>query len=224
MLLYYITDRRSFAGDELQQRRALLDRIGQAAAAGVDFIQLREKDLPASELEPLARAAVAAVRDNSSSTRILINTHTEIALACGADGVHLTSGSLAASEIRALWTRVADRAPIIGVSAHNIDDVRYAEAHGADFAVLAPIFEKPGTDLPGLGLECLAEACRGAHPPINTESAPKSQFSVLALGGVRLKNAAGCLRAGAAGLAGIRLFQAGDVRETVCLLRDIQPN
>ena len=102
-----------------------------------------------------------------------------------------------------------------------MDDVRYAEAHGADFAVLAPIFEKPNTDLPGLGLELLRIACRRAVAPDNTEAAPESSFPVLALGGVKLDNAFACIRAGASGVAGIRLFQEGDVHPTVRTLRQI---
>ena len=198
MLLYYITDRRAFGGEEAENCGALLDRLRTAAAAGVDYIQLREKDLSARALESLAKKAVAAVRAASSTTRILINQRADIALASGADGVHLPGGSLPPSEIRALWMRACDRVPTIGVSSHCVEDVRYAESHGADFVVLAPIFEKPGTDLPGLGLDMLALACGGAKPPDNTESAPQSGFPVLALGGVNLANAGPCLNAGAA--------------------------
>ena len=223
MLLYYITDRRAFAGDEVHQRRTLLERVAEAAAAGVDYIQLREKDLSTRELERLANEAVAAVRANSSLTHLLINGRVDVALACGADGVHLPGNSLPASEVRSLWMQVSDRSPVIGVSAHSVDEVRYAEAHGADFAVLAPIFEKPSTQLPGLGLELLAVACHGAPPPDNTEAAPQSSFPVLALGGVKLDNTVACIRAGASGVAGIRLFQEGCVADTVRALRRIDP-
>lgn len=223
MLLYYITDRRAFPGIPLEQRQALLSRVAEAAAAGVDYIQLREKDLSARELEALAREVVAAVRSNSATTRVLINQRSDIALATVADGVHLPGNDLPASEVRAAWMEVCDHAPLIAVSAHSPEDVRYAEAHGADFAVLAPIVEKPGTELPGLGFEALSRACGAAKPPEHTESAPqKSRFPVLALGGVTLQNAAACLRSGAAGIAGIRLFQQGDVRETVQRLRELK--
>jgi len=219
MLLCYITDRHSFPGGEKQQRRQLLLRIAAAASAGVDYIQLREKDLAIAELELLTRNAVAAVRSNSACTRLLINGRTDVALACDADGVHLPANELTASEVRAIWMRVAARPPIIGVSAHSIDQVRYAEAHGADFALLAPIFEKPNTDIRGLGPALLSVACRGAQPPDNTESAPTGSFPVLALGGVDLSNALACLRAGASGVAGIRLFQEGEIRDRVRALR-----
>jgi len=222
MLQYYITDRRAFPGNATQQRNALLARVAEAAVAGVDCIQLREKDLFSRELEMLAKAVIAAVRSSSDATCLLINQRTDIALACGADGVHLPGNDLPASEVRALWMKVCDRAPVIAVSAHSVEDVRSAEAHGADFAVLAPIFEKPGTDLPGLGCQILRLACGCAPAPANTESAPQSRFPVLALGGVNLQNATECIRAGAAGVAGIRLFQQGSVQETVRRLRALE--
>jgi thiamine-phosphate pyrophosphorylase len=221
VLLYYITDRRAFAGDESHRRSTLLARVAEAAAAGVDYVQLREKDLCTRELESLTREAASAVRANSSTTRMLINQRADVALACGADGVHLPGNSLPASEVRTLWMRVTDRAPIIGVSAHSVDDVHYAEAHGAEFAVLAPVFEKPGTELPRLGLDLLSIACRGPRTPDNTESVPATSFPVLALGGVNLGNALACIRAGASGVAGIRLFQEGDVGTTVRALRQV---
>lgn len=221
MILYYITDRRAFNGYEGQQQRALLDRVAAAATAGVDYIQLREKDMSSAALELLAKGVLARIRAAGSATKLLINEYADVALAAGADGVHLPGGSLPASEVRALWMRSSSRPPIIGVSAHKVSDVRYAEAHGADFAVLAPVFEKPNTDIPGLGLETLAVACRGAQRPENTESAPESHFPVLALGGVTLGNAAACLKAGAAGIAGIRLFQEGDIADTVRRLRGL---
>jgi len=221
MLLCYITDRHAFPGDENQQRRALLERVAEAARAGLDYIQLREKDLTTRELELLAKDVVGVVRSSSQATRILINERTDVALACGADGVHLPGKSLPASEVRSVWMRSAGRAPAIGVSAHSVDEIRYAEAQGADFALLAPIFEKPNTELRGLGLDLLSIACHGVPVAANTEAAPRSSFPVLALGGVNLSNAAACIRAGASGLAAIRLFQEGELVETVHTLRRI---
>ena len=221
MLLYYITDRRGFEGTEAEQRSAVLRRIAEAAQAGVDLIQLREKDLSPRELEWLAREAVRAMHDNSQTARLLINGRADVALAWGADGVHLPSGELPASEVRALWAKCNSRAPTVGVSAHSVEEVRYAEAHGADFAVLAPVFEKVQTGGAGIGLEVLRIACRGPQPPDNTEAARQSRFAVLALGGVNLANAASCVANGAAGIAGIRLFQVGDLRATVGRLREI---
>jgi thiamine-phosphate pyrophosphorylase len=222
MLLYYITDRRGFPGNEAEQRSALLRRIAEAARAGVDYIQLREKDLPPRELEHLGREAMSAVRENSAGTKLLINGRTDIAIACAADGVHLPDGDLPASEIRALWMKCGDRDPVIGVSAHTVDQVRYAEAHGANFAVLAPIFEKVQTNAGGVGLSVLRAASLPMAPPGNVEAPYAGGFPVLALGGVNLENATACLQSGSAGIAGIRLFQLGDVAETARRLREME--
>jgi thiamine-phosphate pyrophosphorylase len=209
MLLYYITDRKGFNGTEAERRAALLKRIGEAARAGVDYIQLREKDLRIVDLELLARKALHVVRGNSATTKLLLNTHTKIALAIAADGVHLPAGSPPASAIRTAWLHHSKQAPLIGVSAHGVTGIQLAESDGADFAVLAPIFEKAATSVEGIGLEALRKACG------------ESRLPVLALGGVNLTNARACLDAGAAGIAGIRLFQQGDVGVTVKRLRQL---
>jgi len=222
MLLYYITDRRSFSGSEAERRIAVVRRISQAAQAGVDYIQLREKDLSPRELERLAHDAVRAVRDNSTKTRLLINGRSDVALACDADGVHLPSGDLPASEVRALWLKCSHRPPLIGVSAHSTEDVRHAEAHGADFAVLAPIFEKLHTAVPTIGLQALREACSPSAAAGSVEASCPTAFAVLALGGVNLENAGSCLAAGASGIAGIRLFQTATVSDTVRRLRELE--
>jgi thiamine-phosphate pyrophosphorylase len=218
--LYYITHRYLFPGDAVAQERQLLAKIGECAAAGVDLIQLREKDLSTRALEELAGKAVAAL--GNSATRLLINSRTDVALACGADGVHLPANDLPASEVRAVITRSALTrttlaragvgAPVIGVSAHSLADVASAEAHGADFAVFAPVFEKGGA-VNSEGLEQLRRIChRGesAQPPL----------PVLALGGITLENARQCVEAGAAGIAAIRLFQQNDVHAVVKKLRE----
>lgn len=219
MLLYYITDRRSLAGTEAQQPHKLLAKIGEAARAGVDYIQLREKDLSAHDLERLAREAVRMVRENSVVTRLLINGRADIALASGADGVHLPGDELAASEVRVLWVQASDRTPVIAVSAHTVEEVRAAETEGANFAVLAPIFEKANTNVHGIGVDVLRAACAESTP---LDNPAQRCFAVFALGGVTLANAADCLTAGAAGIAGIRLFQRGDIAETVRRLRELE--
>jgi thiamine-phosphate pyrophosphorylase len=199
----------------------LLRRIADAARAGVDYIQLREKDLTPRELERLARETVRAVRDHCKATKLLINARTDVALAADADGVHLPDGELPASEVRSLWRKSCARAPLIGVSAHSLTAVRYAEAQGADFAVLAPIFEKPGTPVKAIGVAALRGACAALAPPGEVEAPYLGGFRVLALGGVNLNNAQECVRAGAAGVAGIRLFQSGELAETVKRLRGL---
>ncbi len=213
MLLYYITHRRSFSGDERAQRQALLRRIGEAADAGVDYIQLREKDLPARELEQLACEAVQVVRQNSATTRVLINSRADVALACGADGVHLASGEIEPAEVRALWKRAHGGTPLIGVSVHILEELSAAASSGADFAVLAPIFEKAETGAAGIGLDVLRAGCY-------QHSA--GRLAILALGGVTLDNAEACMDAGASGVAGIRLFQQGHVAATVKRLRALE--
>ena len=207
MLLYYITDRKGFPGSESERRTSLLRRIADAARAGVDYIQLREKDLAPDELRHLARAAVTAIRAISATTNLLINSSVDIAIAAGADGVHLPAGSPLPSKIRAAWFQSGVGEPLIGVSAHSVEDVLQAQTQGANFAVLAPIFEKVATGTKGIGLDVLREACLRSHA------------AVFALGGVSLSNAPACLDVGATGLAGIRLFQQGDVAETVRQLR-----
>jgi thiamine-phosphate pyrophosphorylase len=221
MLLYYITDRRGFPGAEAEQRAQLLRRLADAAQAGVDYIQLREKDLSARELERLAQEAVRVVRDSSSQTKVLINSRADVALACAADGVHLPAGELAASQVRALWMRCRAGAPLLGVSAHSSDEVGHAKAQGASFAVLAPIFEKTQSNQSGIGLEALRQACAAVRPPENMELAPQERFCVLALGGVTVSNALACIQAGADGIAGIRVFQQGDIFDTVRQLREL---
>lgn len=222
VLLYYITDRRQFPGSPAEQRRALLAKIAEAARAGVDYIQLREKDLTVRELEVLAGEAVAALarlksEDRSLKTKLLINSRTDVALATGADGVHLPAGDLRPSEVRALAKAMAGNF-VVGVSCHTAAEVAAAHAHGADFAVFGPVFEKDGP-VEG-GLDRLREACRTIAPVAHTEAAYPTVMPVLALGGITLANAADCLRAGAAGLAGIRLFQdAGDLTQLVRELR-----
>jgi len=220
MLLYYITDRRQFPGSAAEQRAALLRKIAEAARCGVDYIQLREKDLTARELLALAkeaRNAISEVATSGLATRLLINSRLDIALTCGADGVHLRSDDISAAEARAVWMKVASARDaglgthdcLIGCSCHTAGEVRRAQSDGADFVVFAPVFEKGGER--GVGLEALREVCRGLP-----EALP-----VLALGGVTLDNAQACREAGAAGIAGIRLFQDNDVAEVEARLRNI---
>jgi thiamine-phosphate pyrophosphorylase len=221
MLLYYITDRNSLAGTATQQRTRLLLRIGEAARAGLDYIQLREKDLPACDLERLAREAVRVCRENSATTKLLINGSCDIALASAADGVHLPGSQPDASQVRAQWMRSNNRPPVIAVSAHTIQQLRAAADQGANFAVLAPIFEKPHTSAPGIGIDSLRAACAASTPRAHPEPASQ-RLAILALGGVTVSNARACLVAGAAGVAGIRLFQNGDLAETVRRLRALE--
>jgi thiamine-phosphate pyrophosphorylase len=209
-LLYYITDRRQFPGEAGEKESRLLAKITEAGAAGVDFIQLREKDLGGRALEALARKAMAAIPAGSES-RLLINARLDVALASGAHGVHLPAHDLSPSEVRMVWDRASRTTPLVAVSVHSLDEVALAEAHGADFAVYGPVFEKSGSLNPQ-GLEELRRAC---HRP----DRPAAPMPLLALGGVTLGNARQCLEAGASGLAAIRLFQQNAVQGLVEQLR-----
>jgi thiamine-phosphate pyrophosphorylase len=211
LLLYYITDRNSFPGTALEKEQLLLKKIAACAAAGVDLIQLREKDLGGRELESLARKALATL-SGGSPARLLINSRSDVALACGAHGVHLPAGDLLASDVRMVWNRAGRPAPLIGVSVHSLDEAALAEAHGADFAVFGPVFEKSGQPHPQ-GLEHLRQACR--------RSDRAASMPLLALGGVSRDNAEQCLEAGASGVAGIRLFQENEVGPLVERLRRV---
>jgi len=216
LLLCYITDRKQFFGDEATRRRLLLQKIADVARCGVDFIQLREKDLSARELEALAREAVGIVQKNmgaqnrESGTRFLINSRPDIAIAVRADGVHLRSEDLSPSQVRTIWAEsgTGTRARVtVSISCHSAEDVRRAAADGSDFALFGPVFEKQDApQIARVGLGNLRLAC-------------KENIRVLALGGVTVESAQSCLDAGAAGIAGIRLFQENDISKIVESLR-----
>jgi thiamine-phosphate pyrophosphorylase len=207
LLLYYITDRLQFPGNEHDQCERLLDKIAEAARSGVDFIQLRERDLQSRELELLAHEAVHRIRAYGR-TRLLINTRADIALAAGADGVHLRSKDVPAEVVRKIWREAHGSGdPVIAISCHCDAEVVAAEQAGADFVVFGPVFEKKGPpEIRSTGLDALREICNHKVP-------------VLALGGVTTRNAALCARAGAAGIAAIRLFQAGEMLMQIAALR-----
>ncbi len=223
MLTCYITDRTQFPGSEAARQERLLRTIAGACAAGVDYIQLREKDLDTRELEHLAVEALRIARYEGTS-RLLINHRTDIAVAIGADGVHLTGHDVVPPDAREAATALSGGRFIVSVACHSYDEVRRAEASGADFALLAPIFQKPGTPSAALGLNALRDATRPSTAADTAQEKPRSRrgFPVFALGGVDESNMASCAAAGAAGVAGIRLFQqAQDLHNLVQRLRAI---
>ncbi len=163
-----------------------LEVAARCARDGVEMIQIRAKDLSARALADLVRGALASAR----GSRILVNTRTDVALACGAHGVHLPAGSMAPNAIR----RIAPAGFLIGVSCHSVDELRAAEREGADFAVYGPVFPSVTKSLTPIGIDVFQEAARSVRLP------------VYALGGVTAENAPRCMEAGAAGVAGISLF------------------
>jgi thiamine-phosphate pyrophosphorylase len=174
--------------------RRLLALVRAAVEARVALVQLREKDLSARSLYELARAAAQLAR--GGATRVLVNDRADVARAAGCDGVHLTTRSLDAAVVR----RAFGEDFLIGVSAHTTEEACAARDGGADFAVFGPVFDTPSKRAYGapLGLGVLEEAARELSP-----------FPLVALGGVDEANAAAVLRAGVAGVAGIRLFANG---------------
>ncbi len=169
----------------------VLDQISAAVAAGVQLIQLREKRLTARVLFELTARAAEITR--GTSTRLLVNDRADIAAGAGADGVHLTTRSLEAKIVR----RTFGDGFLIGASTHSLAEATNARDDGADFVVFGPIFPTPSKEEYGspLGVSALAEVSCVLRP-----------FPILALGGISNENASGCLRAGASGVAGIRLF------------------
>ncbi len=170
------------------RRYCITDSAEVAARAGrdgVDMIQVRAKQLSGRALAELVKSAVAA-----SGGKVLVNTRTDIALACGAQGVHLPAGSIAPRTIR----RIAPGGFLIGVSCHTLDELNTAEREDADFAVFGPIFASVTKSGSPIGLEALRTAAQAVGLPI------------YALGGVTAENAPLCIQAGAAGIAGISLF------------------
>jgi thiamine-phosphate pyrophosphorylase len=187
----------------------LLEKIEQAARAGVDWIQIREKDLDGRKVFALVEQAKERV--DGSGCRILVNDRLDVALAAGTDGVHLGEQSLPVAEARRFVRgREGPREFSIGASTHSLDAVKEAEASGADYVIFGPIFATPSKLAYGLphGLEQLEAACWVTVP-------------VLAIGGITAENARECEAVGAAGIAAIRLFQeARDIAEVVKALRE----
>ncbi|MHB1958477.1 MAG: thiamine phosphate synthase [Acidobacteriaceae bacterium] len=218
-MLYAITDRRLYAENEADGRARLVKLAGVWAANGVAFIQLREKDLSARDQVELARAMLGAIHTATPrglrTPRLLVNGRVDVALAAGAEGVHLPAGpdALTPEEVRSIFAAARrSRSPAISVACHTVEEGKAARQQSPDCILFAPVFEKviPKNEiasggrrnsdgaqkLPGVGLSLLQQACRAAAP-----------VPVFALGGVTADNAPDSIRAGAAGVAAIRLLQ-----------------
>jgi thiamine-phosphate pyrophosphorylase len=204
-ILCYVTDRGG-----LTKREDLPDHISCAISAGADWIQIREKDMPANELLALARSVVS---ETSKNVRILVNDRLDVALAVGAAGIHLGEQSFPVATVNAARAgAVIPKDFLIGVSCHSLDAARAAERDGADYIFFGPVFATPSKAEFGApqGISRLGEVSRNLKSP------------VLAIGGVNEENAAECFAAGAAGIAAIRMFQdSANVAELVKRLHEL---
>lgn len=188
-LIYLITRGDATAAGFTEKKREILDLIAVAVAAEISLIQIREKNLDARRVFELVAESVKLTR-RTTTTKILVNDRADIALAAGADGIHLTSRSVAADVIR----RAFPEDFIIGVSAHTLADAKTAAKNGADFITFSPVFASPDKGKPQ-GLAKLREVCERLKP-----------FPVIALGGVDATNYESVLANGASGFAAIRFL------------------
>jgi thiamine-phosphate pyrophosphorylase len=217
-----VTDRKSLNPAVVQAGTSgILENIRRAVEAGVDWVQIREKDLPARELLELARQAVRMAsgrgEGNPGPARVIVNDRLDVALAAGAHGMHLGHESLAVGDVVG-WCRAgnvpADFA--IGVSCHSLEEARKAQSASADYIFFGPVFETPSKQQFGApqSLVKLAEVCRAV-----------ANMKVIAIGGVNAENAASCIQAGAAGIAAIRMFQdsghSKEINNVVALIHDL---
>lgn len=204
-ILCYVTDRKLLPGNTDESRLEwLLKKIESLAVAGVDWIQIREKDLPGNALaaltrnalERISRAAPGKSAEGLIAPRMIVNDRLDVALAERAGGVHLGENSLPVAEVKRLLM-AHSRDFVVGVSCHSLDAARAAAADGADYLFFGPVFPTPSKAAFGLpqGLDRLREVCASVSIP------------VLAIGGITVDNAPACLAAGASGLAAVRLFQ-----------------
>ncbi|MEP6963625.1 MAG: thiamine phosphate synthase [Acidobacteriota bacterium] len=184
MIRCYITDRRGLAGP-------VLDAIARNLQAGVEWIQIREKDLSACELFSLVRAAKGL--PNPAGTQFIVNSRVDVALAAGAHGAHMPAGS---PECRR-WRGIVPSGFLLGVSCHTVEEVAASQAEGAAYVLFGPVFapvSKTSAVAPR-GIDGLRRAVGATNIP------------VLALGGITENSVSACVKAGAAGVAGISLFQ-----------------
>jgi len=204
-----VTDRHLLGSEEEARLSALRKAIRRAVTAEVDWVQIREKDLSGRQLSELTRDAVAVAA--GTSTRIIVNDRLDIGLGVGAAGVHLGEESFPVAEV-VRWRKTDETHAhfLVGASCHSLAAAQQVERDGADYVFFGPVFDTPAKRQfgPPQGVERLEEVCEGVRIP------------VLAIGGITLENAAECLRAGAAGLAAIRLFQEWpDLSTAVAQLR-----
>ncbi len=165
-----------------------LPKLAEAAArAGIDLIQVREKDLEDCALRTLVAAVLAATE--GTAARVLVNGRVDVAVSAGASGVQLPEDGLPVADVKRSFPDL-----VIGASRHSVDGVKRAEAEGADFVLFGPVWSTPGKEARAVGLGALARAASQVHIPVH------------AIGGVEPGNARAAVEAGAAGIAAIRPF------------------
>ena len=189
---YLITKGEATRENFPQKRQEILKVVEAAVVAGISMIQIREKQLSAKQFFELNSDAAAIT--SSSSTKLLVNGHPEVATAAGADGVHLPEDGLPIADVR----RTFPSPFLIGASVHDPDRARAAKDEGADFIVFGPVFETPEKPVKGIG--ALSAIC-----------AELEGFPIIAIGGVDACNSQKVLDAGAAGYAAIRYLNDLDV-------------
>ncbi len=198
VIRYAITSRHGFAGGEHERCERLLVSAVRLAEAGVDFLQVREKDLSFAEAASLAHQALFRIRAAGFAMQVLLNSEWPGTGEWPTDvGLHLSAASLAAHARLGLDGGLPLPA-LVSASCHTLQELHVAKQF-ATMVLFAPVFEKRVEGelvQEGRGLELLAEMCRAAAP-----------LPVLAMGGVTARNAEACIAAGARGIAGIRLFQ-----------------
>jgi len=195
-----ISDRRRF-GERSDD--ALVAAVGAAAAAGIDLVQIRERDLDGRALTSLVTRCLDAAR--RTRTRVLVNDRLDVALTAGAHGVHLRGDSMPASRARAL----APAGFVIGRSVHGVDEAeRVTEEGGLDYLLFGSVFStasKPGVAPAGVG--------------VLTEVVESTTLPVLAVGGITANTAHGLAATGAAGVAAIGMFADASADMSATLAR-----
>jgi len=200
-IVCYVTDRKALGATD--PAGSLLARIRAAMGAGADWVQIRERDMPARELLALTKGAIGV---RHGAAHVLVNDRLDVAVAAGAAGVHLGGASVTAGEV-VRWLREQNALAefSVGVSCHSLEEARAAEDAGASYVFFGPIFDTPSKKSygPPQGIAKLAEVCAAVRIP------------VIAIGGVSEENAMDCVHAGAAGIAAIRMFQESRAAETL---------
>jgi thiamine-phosphate pyrophosphorylase len=218
-ILCYVTDRKSLAAEGRDQDEALLKRVRSAAAGGIDWTQIREKDLSGKELSSLTRDGVAQIKQinerDGRASRIIVNERLDVAWSERAGGIHFGEHSLPVHDVRK-WVAAKADIPghdkfLVGVSCHSVEAAVAAARDGADYIFFGPVFATPSKAPFGApqGRKRLAKVCSAVEIP------------VLAIGGITVDNASDCFAVGAGGIAAIRLFQDADAGKLAALVTDL---